>query len=147
MPWSASASQAGFSSADKSWLPLASAHLALAADVQQQQSDSVLAHYQTFLKWRKTLPVLINGEIAMLAVDDQVLAFVRKQDGKQLLCAFNLSASAASYVLPAEMGALTTCEGHGFSATGVTGRQLDLVAWGAYFAWVDQAGTLSILQC
>lgn len=137
MPWSAAAPQAGFSSADKTWLPLAAAHLGLAADLQQQQSDSVLAHYQTFLKWRKTLPALIHGEIVLLPVDERVLAFVRKQDGKQLLCAFNLSAAAASYALPAEIEALDTCEGHGFCNAGVTGKQLELGAWGAYFAWVN----------
>ncbi|MDP3842617.1 MAG: alpha glucosidase [Oxalobacteraceae bacterium] len=137
MPWSAAAPHAGFSSADKTWLSLAAPHLSLAADVQQQQSDSVLAHYQNFLKWRKTLPVLINGEIALLSVDDQVLAFVRNQDGKQLLCAFNLSASAAGYTLPADIGALSTCEGHGFSAAGIKDQQLDLAAWGVCFAWVN----------
>ena len=137
MPWSAAAPQAGFSSASKSWLPVAAPHLALAADVQQRQSDSVLAHYRTFLKWRKTQPALIDGDISMLPVDEQVLAFIRQQDGKQLLCAFNLSASAARYALPAGTGALAACDGHGFSAAGISSTQLDLAAWGACFAWID----------
>ena len=136
MPWSAAAPQAGFTSADKPWLPVAEPHLALAVDLQQQQSDSLLAHYQHFLTWRKTLPVLVTGSVSLLAVDEQVLAFVREQDGKQLLCAFNLSNTAASYALPAGLGQLDPCEGHGFGQASVKGQQLELAAWGACFAWV-----------
>lgn len=137
MPWSAAAPQAGFSDANQAWLPVAAPHLALAVDVQQGQADSVLAHYRTFLAWRKTQPLLVDGDISMLPVHDQVLAFIRHQDGKQLLCAFNLSASAASYALPAGTGALSVCEGHGFSAPGIGDGRLELAAWGACFARVE----------
>lgn len=137
MPWEATALHAGFSGADKTWLPLAETHRALAADVQQQQPHSVLAHYRTFLRWRKTMPVLIHGAIDLLPVDEKVLVFVRKLDGRRLLCAFNLSDSKACYTLPEDSGALTDCEGHGFGPASVVGRQLELDGWGACFAWME----------
>ena len=136
MPWSILAPQAGFSSSDKTWLPLAEPHRALATDVQQQLCDSVLAHYQMFLAWRKTEPVLVRGDITLLSADEQILAFVRQLDGRQLLCAFNFSASAAHYHCPEKIRELLASDYPGCNTASITGNRLYLAAWGVCFAWI-----------
>ena len=143
IPWSSASAvgQAGFTRAERPWLPLADSHLALAVDVQCQDKQSVLVQYQRFLRWRKTMPALIRGDIELLPADEQVVAFVRHYrdaDGAiHVVCVFNLSEFNASYTLPEGMVGLGVCEGHGFAATFMEGNQLNLPPWTAYFAWVN----------
>jgi alpha-glucosidase len=52
------------------------------------------------MAWRRQQELLISGDIEFLAATASVLVF-RRFDGQQaLLCAFNLSAEAASVALP-----------------------------------------------
>ena len=47
------------------------------------------------------VPVLVDGDLTLLPVDPQVLAFVRTHGDERLLCAFNLSTEPATLALPA----------------------------------------------
>lgn len=143
IPWSASSSvgQGGFTPAKRSWLPLPAAHMRLAVDMQCQNKQSVLVQYQRFLRWRKTVLPLIKGDMELLSVDERVLAFVRHYriglNDFHMLCVFNLSSTKANYIFPIKMGILSICEGHGFIGAELTGNQVVLPAWSAFFAWVQ----------
>ena len=102
MPWSAEAPDLGFGSgAARPWLPLSEAQRALAVDRQEADPGSLLQVARRLLHWRRTQPALVHGELALLPVHDQVLAFVREHQGERVLCAFNLSAQPAELALPA----------------------------------------------
>lgn len=90
MPWQSTEKNAGFSTA-KTWLPLSSAHLICAVDVQEQQPDSVLNAYRQFVLWRKQQPALLWGDITFLNAPDNVLLFVREYGPQKIMAAFNLS--------------------------------------------------------
>jgi alpha-glucosidase len=96
MPWQADAADLGFSSAPapaKPWLPVSETHRALAADQQVGQGGSLFEFYRIFLAWRKTQAPVLSGQQTLLAVHEQVFAFVREHAGQRILCAFNLSES------------------------------------------------------
>ena len=91
MPWD-NQPQAGFTAADKTWLPLSPSHLALNAQAQENDKDSVLNFSRQFLKWRKTRPALISGTINFIETgDERILAFTRQTKNDSVLCVFNLS--------------------------------------------------------
>ena len=102
MPWDSNAADLGFGSGEtRPWLPISQAHRSLAVDRQQQDPDSVLNTYRHLLRWRKTQPALIHGDIRLMPEHAQVLAFERRHDGERLLCAFNLDANSCRFELPA----------------------------------------------
>lgn len=88
----------GFSSAQKTWLPVPPEHLAAAHENFDGGKDTVLAFYRDMLAFRRALPELAHG--GMQAADDghaQVLALRRKADGETLHAVFNLSREKASW--------------------------------------------------
>lgn len=76
-------------------------HRALAVDAQEADPGALLHHYRHLLQWRRTQPALVDGDLTLLPVDAQVLAFVRTHGDERLLCAFNLSTEPATLALPA----------------------------------------------
>lgn len=91
MPWEAGAPNAGFS-AGKPWLPVPSAHLPLALDVQEGVADGVLAAYRDAIALRHDSKPLSLGTLTFLESDDaDVLAFIRDWEGERLLCLFNFA--------------------------------------------------------
>jgi alpha-glucosidase len=104
MAWDAALPNAGFSEGASTWLPVAPAHLPLAAAEARRDPASLLNFYRAALAWRRSHPVLRSGALALLPADDAVLAFVRHDDAATpVLCVFNLGASAVSYTLPATL--------------------------------------------
>ncbi|SDP25074.1 alpha-glucosidase [Rhodoferax sp. OV413] len=134
MVWDAAAPHAGFSSAAKTWLPVASEHLPLAAASQRAAPDSMFHFYQAMLAWRRQHAVLRTGDIELLAADDTVLAFVRRSDDAALLCAFNLGASPVRYALPDHVRPLAMDTRHALPSGELDGQTLLLPPYGALFA-------------
>jgi alpha-glucosidase len=89
MVWNAAASNAGFSFANATWLPVKSPQAARAVDTQSGKSDSVLAFYRQMLALRRGSVDLLAGATVFLDTPEPVLAFTR---GAATLCVFNLSA-------------------------------------------------------
>ena len=90
MPWSEDAPNAGFSSANP-WLPIDARHLALAANRQTNDPDSVYACIRGFLRFRKRQPALLHGDMKFLPVPgDKVLVCARSTDEQSLVVCFNL---------------------------------------------------------
>ncbi|AMG28892.1 alpha-glucosidase [Grimontia hollisae] len=132
IPWHAGEEHAGFSTAEP-WLPVDPRHLALAVDKQELQSDSMLAHYRTYLRWRKQHRVLIDGGLSDVTSHDQGLAFIRYNDEQRLLVAFNLSGADMTLSLPE--GNWQPLEGHGFTF-GLGNGSVTLPPYQAAFATI-----------
>ena len=95
MPWEAEEKNAGFSTADKTWLPIPSQHVAWCGG---DDSGQVFAFYQEMLAFRRHCRELQGGNIEL--IDDghaQVLAFWR---GGGLLTVFNFSTESQTWCLP-----------------------------------------------
>jgi alpha-glucosidase len=98
-PWNDDTSNGGFSDA-KPWLPVAVEHLQSAVRHQQDEPDSMLNFYRGMLAFRKAHPVLLKGDIEVLAADDLQITFMRRLDGQEMFCMFNLSDSPMVVRLP-----------------------------------------------
>ena len=92
IPWHATAPHGGFSTVSgKTWLPVGEDHVALAADIQEDDTASVLSVYKRFLSWRKNCEALRLGEIHVLGSPDDIIVYERLHEDHSILCVFNSS--------------------------------------------------------
>ena len=114
MPWAASAPQAGFSSANRTWLKLDPVHTGFAVDKQSADPASTLAYARALLAARRQNPALAQGSIELLDTPEDILAFLREDDGARVLCVFNLGEGPGYWSAPEALGplALIATEGH-----------------------------------
>lgn len=89
IPWDAS-SYAGFSSVDP-WLPLNEDWQVRNVATQDQDPSSILSLYRSLLLLRRSHQALSIGDFAFRDGADDVLAYLRKHDGENLLIVLNLS--------------------------------------------------------
>ena len=104
MPWTG---MGGFSTVEP-WLPIPDAHRTRAVSVQAADPDSVLSFARAFLAFRRAHPALQQGPAAFLDSTEPVLAFEREAGGERLLCVFNLSAVATTFIVPGGFSRLDT---------------------------------------
>jgi alpha-glucosidase len=136
MPWDAdSGEHAGFSP-EKPWLPVDAAHKSQSVKEQDAASDSILNAFREFMQWRKTQPVLIEGDIEFIETSEPLLAFYRRYEGKTMLCVFNLSVNSASLVLDGMVLKAHNALPH---QTGIldTNNTLTLPGFGCFYADVN----------
>ncbi|WFU85990.1 alpha glucosidase [Rhizobium sp. CC1099] len=103
MPWEAGKVHAGFTSAEKSWLPVPYEQAALSVDTQEEDVNSVLTHYRQMLEIRKRHPALLDGDMEFIGTNQDLLAFTREKNGEKLLFVFNLTRKRAEFRLPVGM--------------------------------------------
>ncbi|MEM8936798.1 MAG: alpha-amylase family glycosyl hydrolase [Pseudomonadota bacterium] len=99
MPWARDKKNAGFSSADETWLPVAAGHAELDAQSQRKDPESLFNFYKSLLALRKTQPVLRDGAIEIMDAPTGVVAFRRRNQTASLICAFNLSSEPVSLAM------------------------------------------------
>jgi alpha-glucosidase len=138
MPWN-DGRNAGFSDGTP-WLPVPEAHRARNVAAQDADPQSVLNATRAFLRWRRTQPALVAGDITFLDTDEPVLAFTRRDhaSGDTLLVAFNLSAGDATWTVPADLS-LRAIDVPGPVAGALGGATLRLPPRAAFFAAVSVA--------
>jgi len=95
LPWVAEAVHAGFSSAEP-WLPLGTAHAALAVDRQDADPHSMLAHTRRLIALRAANPALREGANGRWVVEGDLLGFDRVAGGQHIRCLFNFGAAPAN---------------------------------------------------
>ncbi len=137
-PWTAEAQGGGFTTGTP-WLPVCREHLDLAADVQERQSESVLARTRRFLAWRKTHPALVTGTIRLRRAPQPLVVIERRAPSQRLLAVFNVAATPRRFTLPRD-GRWRPIAGHGFPAAPGDARQIELSAFAAFFAEDISAG-------
>ncbi|WP_379920595.1 alpha-glucosidase [Erythrobacter sp. R86502] len=106
MPWEAHAPQAGFSSANRTWLKLDPVHAGFAVDRQNEDPASTLAYTRQLLALRRDYPALVHGDITLLDSADDVLAFLRHGESESVLCVFNLGEAPGHWSAPDGIGTL-----------------------------------------
>ena len=132
MPWEAQQVQGGFSSHEP-WLPLPPEHLALAVDAQRGDPHSLLNFYTGLIHWRAQHQVLVHGDMRLLPLHPQVLAFERSQAGQCVLCVFNFSDAPVDWPLPPEHYGTQALPGSGVEGALLIEGYVALQPWGAYF--------------
>ncbi|MDI9237826.1 alpha-glucosidase family protein [Lysobacter sp. LF1] len=132
MPWNGDA-QAGFS-VRAPWLPVPAAHTGLSVAMQDAQPASVLNGVRHLLRWRKSHPALVGGDIAFLDAPEPVLAFTRRSGDEMLLVVFNLSAIPQRWDVPGSLGSVVPLADHGLLAGDVSQGVLHLPPRGVFYA-------------
>jgi len=131
LPWDSDAAYAGFSS-EKPWLPVPSEHFALAVSEQEKNPESPLHFARRVLRWRKSIPQLLRGDISFYDLPEPVLGLSRDLPGApSMYVAFNLSGEAITVEWPQVQDAIAL-SGHGLAGQ-KDGSQLILPAYGAWF--------------
>ncbi len=97
IPWDASA-YAGFSTFDP-WLPLNEDWRVRNIAVQDQDSSSFLSLYRSLLALRRSHDALAIGDVTLVDVAEDVLAYQRRHAGECLLIALNLCHETRSLTL------------------------------------------------
>ncbi|HEV7254005.1 MAG TPA: alpha-glucosidase family protein [Mesorhizobium sp.] len=131
MVWEGAGAHGGFSDAERTWLPVPDEHLGLAVDRQDTDEKSLLGHYRRFLAFRGSQPALRSGSLRFLHADAGTVAFSRRLDGEEIVCAVNLSAEPATIAID-EMGELEALDGHGMAGE-LGGNGVFLPRYGAWF--------------
>ncbi len=81
MQWD-STTNAGFSTASSTWLPVPPSYTTVNAKAEQADPDSLFTWYQSLIRLKKTNPALAEGSETMLNQDNpNVLCWVRKGPG------------------------------------------------------------------
>ncbi len=103
MVWEKSNNTGGFSTG-KPWLPVSPDHLNLVPELQEQDPAALLHTYREAIGLRRTYPTLAKGEIDQVAVQGDVLRFVRHHEDEEMLCIFNLGDQATTLPDEAVLG-------------------------------------------
>ncbi len=131
MAWERDKPNGGFSSANRTWLPVNPEHVSLAADTQTHDPSALYADYRRYLKLRRDHAALRTGSIEVLPADGEVLAFIRAGEEERLLCVFNFGTSGTRWTLPQGVSA-TPIEGSALHAE-FNGRTVQLGGGGALY--------------
>jgi alpha-glucosidase len=87
MPWDGS-SNAGFTTGEP-WLPLGADHSIMNVEAQMRDPSSMLALTRALLELRRREPSISLGDWAPLAVEGDVLAYIRCQDSRRFAVVLN----------------------------------------------------------
>ncbi|MCL1045992.1 alpha-glucosidase family protein [Shewanella electrodiphila] len=137
IPWVKDHLQAGFSEANKPWLPIPDEHKALSVDAQENDTDSTLNAYRHFLAWRKQYPALVAGDIKFIDTDEPVLAFTRHFETQTLLVVFNLANTTNQFDV-SNLNIKQVIDNHGLaSAELVNDSVLNFDGFNSFFAIID----------
>ncbi len=128
IPWTDGV-RAGFTTAREPWLPIPEDHRKMSVARQSKNPKSGLNRVKAFLAWRKTQPLLLDGDIHFHAAPEPLLVFSRSSANEALLCVFNLRPEPVSYEMPV---AAEEVSGHGFHSTR-KGTVVNLPGYGAFF--------------
>lgn len=102
MPWEAKARNAGFSTAERPWLPVPASHYPHAAMTGGAANpETLVADYRRFIALRHAHAALATGSIAVLDTAGDLLAFTREAPGERLICLFNFGRGPAQFEAPA----------------------------------------------
>lgn len=100
MTWDKSNLNAGASDG-RTWLPVASAHMPLSVERQEEDPTSLLHHYRKAIALRASYRALVKGKQDQVTANGDAVAFTRTHNGEEIFCAFNLSDSPSMLEMPA----------------------------------------------
>lgn len=98
IPWDSTAPHGGFSTADKTWLPVDATQRALSVEIQENDRNSVLNYFRDLIAWReKNIKGALN--VTFLPLEEDLLGYQLKGHSSYV-CLFNISATAKEITLP-----------------------------------------------
>jgi alpha-glucosidase len=130
MPWSSKERHAGFTSGQP-WLPVGGSHVDLAVDRQENDADSVLNAYRSFIRWRKDQRALRWGSMSMVKAPSPLFAFERAWQAERVLAVFNLSPGRATWC---PSGDWMEMQGHHLPAATLSAGELRFRGLDVFFA-------------
>ena len=110
MQWSA-APNAGFTTGTP-WIGVNPNYTTINAEAQENDQDSVLCFYRRLIALRRELPIITEGDYALLLADHpQIFAYQRSWQGQRLyvICSFSAQTFDAPEILPYCGGRLLLC--------------------------------------
>ncbi|MFK8161579.1 MAG: alpha-glucosidase [Lewinella sp.] len=116
----------------KPWLEVNPNHTTINVEDQDKDPASCLNYFRKLTAFRKANPLLVYGNYTPVAEDsEQLFAYVRELDGKQLLVAMNWSEEAATLTLPEgfDRASVVLDNLEGKASLGI--GEITLVAWQA----------------
>lgn len=108
LPWTDVPPHGGFTKGEP-WLPVDARHLALAVEVQEADSTSILNETRHLLSLRREHAALRSGAMKFIDSPRELLVFERVADDERLLCVFNFGSREIPW------------SGDGWSAIAATG--------------------------
>jgi oligo-1,6-glucosidase len=90
MQWDAT-KNSGFSSGNKTWLPVNPNYAAINVAKEEDDPNSILAYYRQVIALRKSDPTLSYGDFTPVKTSDEVMAYYRTYEGKMDLIVLNLT--------------------------------------------------------
>ena len=99
MQWSAGRN-AGFSTAERTWLPLADDHAVFNVETESADPSSMLSLYRRLIALRRSEPALIAGSYVAVAAEDDALAYIRQLGDRRLLVVLDLGSRPYGLPLP-----------------------------------------------
>lgn len=146
MQWDAASPQAGFSSAEQTWLPVSASYRRVNVTTERADPDSLWNWYRNLIALRKTDRSVSDGRMQMLdRRNPHVLSFARIDgSGRSVVVALNLSATPRTVSLPAGCGSgqrcsLRTLLAHEGSAEGSRTVRVTLGPYGSFIGAVERA--------
>ena len=94
---------------------------------------SVLTHYRETLALRKAHAAMIDGDLALLQVNQDLLAFTRKKGDEGLLFVFNLTRQPQTFSIPTTVHVTAQVDLPGFEPK-LSGRSVSLSGLDAFCA-------------
>jgi alpha-glucosidase len=96
MPWDPGCPHAGFTTADRPWLPVPAAHMGLAVAAQERDPEALIHHWRRLLRWRRSRPAVVSGALRVLDLPAPLIGFRRDGPGEVIACVFNLGPETAA---------------------------------------------------
>lgn len=134
LPWQSKAMHFGFSCVSP-WLPPDPSHAALAVDIQQADTQSVLHFTRELLAWRKQQIAMLEGTCRVLAFNSALMVLERHHADQTLIIALNASNSDATVKLNLPAPATLLSLPHMNTASSRVDGVLKLPPWQA---WVGE---------
>ena len=132
---------AGFSTADSTWLPVESNYTTVNVETEEKDTDSLLLWHKTLLSLRRTNPVLIEGDQKTFAAgNDNIVAYTRSAGKKQIIVLTNFSGTSQDVTLGEFSAKKVRILQANFApkfANGTFPNTLSLPAYGALVAEID----------
>ncbi len=98
MVWRASQPNGGFSSANRTWLPISAQHLSHAGLDEAERPESVYNQFAKFLKWRKSQPAMMYAnKVSEITGGERSIQFDRISDQQTLRCTFDFDTLTATF--------------------------------------------------
>jgi oligo-1,6-glucosidase len=90
----------GFSTADRTWLPVNPNYRQINVSDSEKDPDSVLNYYRKMIRLHKETPALIYGRYKAITTDGKTFAYLRELGLERYLVVLNFDRSSAWFVLP-----------------------------------------------